>query len=73
MNQFTFLHVRGFSAPFTADERCRGTITDAAGKIIPLLVLPSVESSACRLVLARAVAEHLNREAAEHAAGRAAA
>lgn len=73
MNQFTFLHVRGFSAPFSADERCRGTVTDAAGKIVPILVLPSVESSACRLALARAVAENLNREAQEFEAGRRAA
>ncbi len=65
MNQFTFLHIRGFTAPFTADDRCRGSINDANGKLVPVLVLPSVESDACRLTLARAIADNLNREAAD--------
>lgn len=70
MNQFLFLHVRGFAAPFAADERCRGTIVDAAGKMVPILVLPSVESSACRFALAQAIAANLNREWRQHEAAR---
>lgn len=65
MNQYTFLRARGFAPPFQADERCRGSVTDAAGKLVPILVLPSVESENCRLTLARSIADNLNREAAE--------
>lgn len=73
MNQYLFLHVRGFAAPFAADERCRGSIVDSTGRMIPIMVLPSVCNDGSRLTLARAIAENLNAEAAAHAAGRQAA
>jgi hypothetical protein len=69
VNQFQFFYVRGFSAPFYACGKCRGTVRDGGHRALPVLVLPS-ECDASRLTLAEAIAANLNREAAEFEAGR---
>lgn len=53
----------GFRPPFVADEKCRGTVVDDAGKFVPLLPMPGYLSDAARERGARMTARALNAEA----------
>lgn len=63
MNLYLLFRQNGFSAPFYADTRARGTIVDRDGKIAPAMLLPGLMDNSARLSAAEMIADLLNAQA----------